>query len=362
MLNTAAGTSIQEASQTRSGLTLRGIRDFLDGRAGRALLSVYHQPDYRQQPNTEWMVSRACEVIRADMESGEANVVPTFFPDFGTVSTAAMYGGKLIPASAGGGVHIEPVVQNVADLLELRPCPFEESDFQRAIDLYRQVCARLGTDEVYLRTPDFQGPLNTLALMIDQTELMIGMMEQPELIKTVLGRITDTLIEYAERYRNAVGPIKVVGSIWPYFMLPEGMGLSLTQDYMPLIGAEQYAEFEVPLLKRIADRFGGVYIHCCGEYGRHLPVLAASGMKIWGIEAHYPETKVDDVYAAFGDRVVMVPYISPRGAAKFPTLAAFVRSLAGKPCAKGRFWFCWCPEWGGTDELRAAVHEVFGEA
>ena len=353
---------IQDASNNRSGQTLQEIRNFLDGRSGRAILSLYHQPDYRQQPDLEVMVTRACEVIRADMGSGEANVVPSFFPDFGTVSTAGMYGGKLIPASAGGGIHIEPVVQTLDELLNLRPCSFEESDFQRSIDLYRQVCSRLGTDDVYLRTPDFQGPLNTLALMIDQTELMVGMMEQPELIKTVLGRITDTLIEYAQRYRNAVGPTKMVGSIWPYFMLPDGMGLSLTQDYMPLVGAELYEEFEVPLLKRIADRLGGVFIHCCGEYGRHLPALAASGMKIWGIEAHYPETKVEDVYAAFGDRVVMVPYVSPRGTAEFPTLAAFVRSLAGKPCAKGRYWFCWCPEWGGAEELRAAVHEVFGKA
>ena len=352
---------MQSSSRTPSSQTLGHVQDFLHGRAGQALLSMYHQPDYRQQPDLEVMVTRACEVIRADMESGEPNVVPTFFPDFGTVTTAGMYGGKLIPASAGGGIHIEPVVQSLDELLQLRPCPFEESDFQRAIDLYRQICTRLGTDDVYLRTPDFQGPLNTLSLLIDQTELMIGMMEQPELIKTVLGRITDTLIEYTHRYRQAVGPAKMVGSIWPYFMLPDGMGLSLTQDYMPLIGAEQYAEFEVPLLKRIADDFGGVYIHCCGEYGRHLPALAASGMKIWGIEAHYPETKVEDVYATFGDSVVIVPYVSPRGTARFPTLASFVRSLAGKPCAKGRYWFCWCPEWGGAEELRAAVKEVFGE-
>lgn len=331
------------------------IRDFLEGRSRRPLISIYRQPDYRQEPDPVKMVARACEVIRADMESGEPDVLPSFFPDFGTVSTAAMYGGHRIPARDGGSIHIEPVVRSVEELLKVQPCRFEDSDYQRAIDLYRQVCARLGTDDVYLRTPDFQGPLNTLALMIDQTELMVGMMEQPDLIKTVLDRIANTLIDYTERYRQAVGPAKVIGSIWPYVALPGGVGVSLTQDYMPLLSADQYAEFELPLLKRIADRFGGVYIHCCGKWAHHLPALAASGLKIWGVEVHYPETKVEDVYAIFGDRVAITPYVAPTGQQEFPTLAALVRSWKGKPHARGRYWFCFCPEWGGVEDLRQAI-------
>lgn len=311
-------------------------------------------------PDTAKLVERACEVIRADAASDTADIIPSFFPDFGTVSTAAMYGGKLIPAADGGSIHIEPVARSLDEFLTLQPCRFEESDYQRAIDLYRQVCARLGTDEVCTRTPDFQGPLNTLALLMDQTELMIDMMERPEAVETALDRITDTLIACTERYRQILGPEKVIGNIWPYVALPDGVGVGITQDFMPLVSAHDYARFELPLLKRIADRFGGVYIHCCGKWAHHLPALAASGIKIWGVEVHEPETRVEDVYAVFGDRVAITPYVAPTGQHEFPTLASLVRSWKGRPHTRGRYWFCFCPEWGDVDELRDAINDALG--
>lgn len=334
-------------------------RDFLQGRIRGPLVSFPHQPDYRQNPDPEAMVASACEIILKDMTSGEPDVVPSFFADFGTVSTAALFGGKRIPARDGGAIHIEAVAQSVDDLLNLTPCAFEDSDYQLALDLYRKVCDRLETDDLFIRTPDFQGPLNTLALLIDQTEMMVAMIERPDDIKMVLDRITRTLIDYTGAFREAIGPAKVIGNIWPFIILPDGKGVGITQDYLPLLGPEQYAEFELPLLKRISDHFGGVYIHCCGKYGQHLPILASSGLKIWGLEFHYPETRVEDMFETFGDTVAFTPYVAPTGQQEFPTLAAMVRSWRGKPHLKGRYWFCWCPEWGHSEDLRQAIDEVF---
>lgn len=338
---------------------IAAFRAFLRGERRGPLLSLYHAPTYRQEPAPEVMVARACEVIRMDGASGEPNILPTFIPDFGTVSTAAVYGGARIAAHDGGFTHIEPVASRLDQLLELTPRPFEETDYQRAVDLYRQVCERLETADVFVRTPDFQGPMNTLALLIDQTELICGLYEAPDLIRTVLARVTDRLIEDTQRFCDLVGRDRVVGGIWPYTVQPEGMGISLTQDFMPLLSPGLYEEFELPCLGRLAGHFGGAWIHCCGKYAQHLPALAKADMKIWGIEVHYPETPIDDVFAAFGDRIAYVPYVAPTGAERFPTLADFVRSLAGRDCTRGRFWFPFCHEWADAADLRAAIDEAF---
>ncbi len=211
-----------------------------------------------------------------------------------------------------------------------------------------------------MRTLDFQGPMNTLALLVDQTELMCGLYEEPELIARALDHVTDTLIEYVGRLRQEVGASKVIGNIWPYTSLLDGQGVGIMQNYMPLLSPELYERFELPRLKRIADAFGGVYIHCCGEYAQHLPALARSDFKIWGIEVHYPCTKLWDVSAALDDRVAYTPCIANTGAAEFPTLAAFCRELAKHDCAKARFWFCVCPDWGDVSELKHAIKEVCG--
>jgi hypothetical protein len=339
---------------------LRRFRAFLNGESREPILSVYHNPVYRQEADPETMVAKACEVIRADGASGEPDILPTFIPDFGTISTAALYGGRRIPARHGGNIHIEPIARRLQDLERITPCPFEESDYQRAIDLYRKVCERLGTDNVFVRTPDFQGPMNTLGLLMDQTALICGLYDDPDMLRSVLSRITDTLIAYNQRFLDAVGADKVVGNIWPYTVLPGGMGIALTQDFMPLLNTELYAQFELPLLKRIADHFGGVWIHCCGVFAHHLRTLRDGGFKIWGIELHYPETPPKDVFEVFGHDIAYLPYVTPRGQREFPTLAAFYRSLSGQDLTEGRFWICACHEWCDVSELRRAVQETFG--
>ena len=340
----------------RINQTLEVFRAFLRGERRAPVLTAHSALTYRQETDPDVIVAKACEQIRADAASGEPHVLPTFWPDFGTISTAKLWGGTIVPAASGGGIHIEPIAATLDAVgkLTVRQS-FAESDYRQAVTLYRRVCEQLGTEQVFIRTPDFQGPLNTLALLMDQTELMCGLYEEPELIAQTLDHVTDTLIAYVRQFRQEVGAAKVIGNIWPYVSLPDGQGVGITQDYMPLLSPDLYEKFELPRLKRIADAFGGVYIHCCGEYARHLPALARADFKIWGIEVHHPCTKLWDVYAALGDRVVYTPYIAPTGLAEFPTLAAFCRELAKRECAQARYWFGVCPEWGDMAELRQAI-------
>ena len=334
--------------------TLNRFRAFLCGDQREPLVTVHAALEYRQNPDPESVVAGACAQIQADAASREPDVLPTFWPDFGTISTAKLWGGKVLAAAHGGGVHIEPVAPTLPELakLTLRQS-FEESDYQQALNLYRRVCERLETDAVFIRTPDFQGPLNTLALLADQTELMCGLYEDPELVEHALDQVTDTLIAHVHRFRQAVGPAKVIGNIWPFVSLPDGQGVGITQDYMPLLGPELYERFELPRLKRIADAFGGVFIHCCGEYAQHLPALARADFKIWGMEVHYPYTKLWDVHAALGDRIVYSPYVAA-GDSEYPTLAHFCRELARRDCGAARYWLAQCTGWCDPNELRRA--------
>jgi len=280
--------------------------------------------------------------------------VPTVYADFGTISTARLYGGRVIPPTDGGKVHIEPVVWCAEALAELRPCAFEESDFQLAIDLHRLVCDRLGTDHIFLRTPDFQGPMNTLALVMEQTELFIAMYEEPAAVHAALASITTTLIAYHQRLRRELGGDKVIGSIWPYTVLPEALGVSLTQDMMPLLSPDLYREFEIPCLRRIADAFGGLQIHCCGAYAQHLPALKASGLPILGLEFHHPFTPFAEIHHVFGDDIVYVPYLFSE-CRDYPDYLTFAADLLRQGTAQTRFWFATAQGWIDATALHAII-------
>jgi len=323
------------------------------------LVTIVTEPKYRQlfnhqNPNLDAVAEGAVACIQADLSSGEPNVLPTVYCDLGTISTAKLYGGKVIPPPEGGMVHIEPAVSTPNQLAGLAACAFEDSDFQFAVDLHRLVCDRMGTDEVFLRTPDFQGPVNTLALVMDQQELLMGMYTEPDAIHAALDSITTTLIDYHQRLRHELGGGKVIGSIWPYTFLPEDLGASITQDMMPLLSPELYREFEVPQLKRIADAFGGVQIHCCGRYLQHLSVLKESGILIRGLEFHHPFTPFGDIHRVFGDDIVYIPYLF--GQCKdYPDYVAFAADLLKQGTGETRFWFAQASGWCDEDELKKAV-------
>ena len=339
---------------------LQNIRDFLNHKTPY-LLSVHHDPAYRQCPDDRRMVEWACEILAKDLAAPASNnVLPSFFADYGTVSMPAMYGGTVIPARDGGGIHIKPVARTIEDVLNLTPCDFEQTDFQRALDMHREICKRLGTRDIHLRTPDLQGPLNTLALLFEnQSELMIAMYEQPDLVHEAVRRVTDLLIACVARYRLEAGAEKVIGNIWPYIALPDGNGISITQDYMPLLSPELYAEFELPYLKKISDTFNGVFIHCCGFYAWQLPTLATSGVNIIGMECSNDHTPASALFDAFGQRIAILC----GGNCGHPPLADYLRTYKNTPAAKSRFWLCPCHEHGAAeiDNLRRALDELAAE-
>jgi len=321
-----------------------------------ARLTIVTEPAYRQlfdhlHTNLEAVANAAVECIHADLNSGEELILPTLCCDFGTISTAKLYGGKVIPPPEGGMVHIEPCVSVPEELNTLKAFSFENSDFQIAVDLYRLVCNKMGTEDIFIRTPDFQGPMNTLAMVMDQQEMLMGMYTDPESIYAALDCITDTLIDYHQRLRRELGGGKVIGNIWPYTFLPEGEGISITQDMMPLLSPELYRDFEIPLLKRISDAFGGVQIHCCGCYSQHLQTLKDSEINILGLEFHHSFTVFDDIYKLFGDDIVYVPALF--GECKdYPDYVSFAADLMSQGSKDTRFWFAQAKEWGNEIALK----------
>jgi len=342
-------------SAERIATALDTFRDFHAGRSRRPLVSMHVQPTYRQVTDDAQMAEMAFAVIKADGERGETAILPTVVPDFGTVSMASLWGGELMPGRDGGGIHIKPVCATIDDLATVRTTvSFADSFFGRGLRVYRQVQARCGDDPVFVRFPDPAGPLNTLAELVDQTSLMEAMMERPEVVEAALAHVTDVIISTHRRFRAEAGHGRCIGAIWPYVYLPDDVGVALTQDYMPLIGPKQYERFEIPCLRRIADTFGGVWIHCCGQYARHLPALARSSIRILGMELHHPYTDPVAVHKALPD-AGLTPYVGPTAGDVFPTLDSYAKHLAGLPCATAKWWFASCHEWGDSKALYQAT-------
>jgi hypothetical protein len=317
---------------------LRRARRFWAGE-DRIMVSVTtprHRP--RQDATDEERFASVLAGLEAQARLPGLNL-PSIFPDYGTITTARYWGGKERVAAETGNPFIEPVAASVEEALTLRPLPVDDPrmDAARALRLYRRVREALGTEQLWFRTPDMQGPLNTAGLILKQDELLMAMHAEAGNVHRLLDGVCSFLIELW-RYLRRESAGRLCGSIWPYTFLPPNLGVSFTEDLMPLLSAEAYEGFGIPRLRAIAAAFGGLHIHCCGPWGRHARALKASGLNILAMEFHHPFTRLEEIESLAGT-TVFIPYIMLDRQERFRTVAEFYSWLVRETDSRFRFWF-----------------------
>ncbi|HOF88542.1 MAG TPA: hypothetical protein PLZ36_10625, partial [Armatimonadota bacterium] len=226
--------------------TLARITRFWGGE-GRCLISVLTwEAGYRQTFDDAVILERAPEHLRR-MAALPGAQMPYLFADFGTVSTAKYWGGTARFDSTGGNLFIDPAAREIEEALALMPKPVDDPalDGAHGVRLWKALSARLETDSLWLRSPDMQGVLNTAGLIMNQEELLMAMYSEPESVHAFLDKVCDFLIGYASYLRRETAD-RLCGNIWPYTFLPSSLGLSFTEDLMPLLSPELYAEFGIP--------------------------------------------------------------------------------------------------------------------
>jgi hypothetical protein len=318
---------------------LQRVRNFWAG-AERHVASINTSKHYyRQVHDQEEMLRLAVMNLEAQARLPGLNL-PAFCYDTGTVSTAKYWGGRFEQEPTTGNEFIHPVAQTVEEALALPPpLPVDHPDMDAAAALrhWRRLGEVLETDKLWLRTCDFQGPFNTAGLIMNQEELLMAMYADPDAVRLLLERVTNHLIAFGRYFINQTGS-RVCGSVWPYTFLPSDLGVSFTEDLMPLMSAELYREFAAPYLRRLSTEFGGLHIHCCGQWGRHAETLRNSGACIRAVEFHYPFTKIEEI-ACLAPDTVFVPCIALEQQSDFSDTAAYFEHLLRTTPENCRFWF-----------------------
>jgi len=307
------------------------IYDFWNKREPKVVYSYVPEPTYRQKDPPQ-MQRQAAEII-ANWDASGANCPPVFMPDFGTVTTAKPFGGKVVRSSDGAQIFIEPAAETIDQALAIEPTP--NPDVDQAVRIYRELCWMTRRHDIRFVTPDFQGPLNTAAQIVKQDEFLIALYTEPKKVHAFLDRVTDTLIEFIRRLQSQ---LRMDGGCWPYIWLPREFGVVITEDLMPLLSPELYAEFGVPYLKRISDTFGGVFVHSCGQWTHNAKVLAESGIHLLGLDFCYPYATIETIQDTLPG-LVLQPGFEFYKAVEYPDFPSYVEGMIAKRRGDTCLWF-----------------------
>lgn len=307
------------------------INEFWRTREPKVVYSYVPEPVYRQKDPPE-MQRLAMEVI-ANWDASGANCPPVFLPDFGTVTVAKPWGGKVVRSSDGAQIFIEHVAETIDEALDIQPV--RNPDLDSSLVIYRELCRQTGRKDIRFVSPDFQGPLNAAAQIMKQDEFLVALYTEPTKVHKFLNRITTALIEFMKTLQSQV---HVDGNIWPYIWLPQEVGVVVTEDMMPLLSPELYKEFGLPYLKRISDTFGGVFVHSCGQWIHNAQVMAESGINYLGLDFCYPYTTIEAIQDTLPG-LVLQPGFEFFKKLEYPGIVEYVEGMIQKRRGNTCLWF-----------------------
>lgn len=190
-----------------------------------------------------------------------------------------------------------PLVNNISQLDSLKPDISKGELFRIGIEQMRYFIKEVG-DKIPVGTPDIQSPVDFASMLIDYTNLIYMMVDYPQKVHQLMRMITETLISSLHLMK------KEMVADWPItqfsWWMPKGVFLS--DDLMAVLSPELYAEFGVPYNEIIAEEFGGIALHSCGNIKHNLENVA----KTKGIIALNTHETLTTAAAALKDRVSVI--------------------------------------------------------
>ncbi len=199
------------------------------------------------------------------------------------------------------------------------------------------------------------GPFSLAARLLDVSEIMMDCYDDPDMVHTVLSKVTEFLIEYAKAYKNA-----------------GANGIVMAEPVSGLLSPSLESEFSAPYVKKIVDAvqydsFLLIY-HNCGD---NTPLMVESLLS-FGAAAYHFGNAIDmkDMLERFPEDTVVMGNVDPAGVLRMGTpesVRKVTLDIMEACCEHPNFIIssgCDIPPmtpWENIDAFFAAVKEYYGK-
>lgn len=209
----------------------------------------------------DWIM-RLYEWQLAQMEWLEDDKLPFLENLTGTEIFAEAMGSKVF-RPADNMPFAMPFVHTAEEAAKIKVPELFESSLALLFEIADEVQRRAGK-EALMRLPDIQSPMDITALIWDKTDYFVAMLETPEAVKELSGKVAQLLKSFLDEWFRRYGN-SFIAHFPPYYM--QG-GITLSEDEVGAVGTAMFDEFFLPELCALSERYGGIGIHCCA-HARH---------------------------------------------------------------------------------------------
>ena len=151
--------------------------------------------------------------------------------------------------------------ENVEDVYELKvPDPVDNPNFARA---WKHVESLSRKSDIPLRVVNVPSPLVTASLIWDYTSFIEATLIYPDEVHALLEKITEATILYIKEMFKRIK--NLYGVSHEFWYVPTDVGIRVSDDTAALFSPKLYREFGVRYNALIAEEFGGIVVHSCGN-------------------------------------------------------------------------------------------------
>lgn len=256
----------------------------------------------------------------------EGDFVPCLCPAFGVVNVPSAFGCEVV-WHEDNFPSVKPLpLADPCEVYDIAPPAVSSGEMRRILETTRYFIEKT-SGRFPIRLTDIQGPLDSAALIMGHTGFLTALKTHPGEANHLLQMITDFTIACAKAQRDVVrqAGVEFVPSLFQPWM-PDGSGISVSNDACVLVSAEEHNEFSLPYLDQVSMAFGGLYIHSCGRWLHQIPSLAkVQGLR--GLEFGVSETPFAPVSEHFGGRAVLACRVGLHRDIRFKGMADYVAAI-----------------------------------
>ncbi|HUX14072.1 MAG TPA: uroporphyrinogen decarboxylase family protein [Spirochaetia bacterium] len=230
--------------------------------------------------------------------------------DYGLPSLKVNVGIGVMAAAFGCGQilddHADPWIRPIIDddrldMLAKIQSPMSsgsgiESIVSAKIDHFNQNSRR------QIRFVNIPSPLLTASLMWDYTSFLSALLLSPSDVHLLLEKITTATIEFLMHVKSQIRDLFAYTHESVY--IPPECALRVSDDVAAILSAEQYREFGVRYNDRIAEVFGGIVVHSCGDVRNALPAMLET-RNLLGIDIVAPQNDWELIRGLAGGRTAL---------------------------------------------------------
>lgn len=265
---------------------------------------------------------RQTEALRCRPIGGD-DFVPTLGTGAGTCALATAFG--CVEEQTGGVYWVRPCLTDYAQIDRLRKPDVRDGRLGGVLEQTR-IFAETADPRVSIRVMDFQSPFTTCEQLLGSDLFFTIPYDDPRRLHALMDVVTDFSIEFFRAQMAAAGENCCPG-IWPTFWFPRCAGIQMADDNMVNVSPEIYDEFVVPYNNRIAEAFGGLFLHSCtiqeSNFASIRKIKRLTGINC-DISSGAPFARL---LTAFGRDVVVAPHCYINNGACFADYRAFMAEV-----------------------------------